>query len=339
MDGHGGGTVAPWLDAAQWRFLGAAPAEEASRATAVRATLRALLDAIARVGTAVPDTDRDLADAFFGWRLELGAYGVDGVDRVDVSGRPRSGAPLVFRVHRGVGEEVRFVSHGWLLEVRPLLDALQTRLHGDELEVDYRLAASRRLLPPGPIVFPDGWWTGWKEREADGVSFGEGYRALVYPPLATALRPLGAACRVLELGGGDGEGLAQLDGWSAAVLVDRNADLLAQAAARFGDRVHTRRHDLREDVPLTAFGGPFDLVIAVGVLGINVLDRACALRWLGRIRDGLPPGGRCVITGWTPSLVVGEDLVAAGFEVHNRAAPASPAHPEWRHHLYLLRRG
>ncbi|MCB9662585.1 MAG: class I SAM-dependent methyltransferase [Alphaproteobacteria bacterium] len=340
MVDHASGTVAPWLDAAQWRFLGGPPAEDGTRRARVGATLRLLRATLDAHATPVPPDAEDLVSAFFGWRMDLRAYGVDGLDGLAVSGRPRTGAPLVVSELGPGGPRHRFVGHGWLLLVRPLLDALQALLHGDELEVDFRLAGRHRLLPTGTVEFPDGWWPGWKDREADGLPFGEAYRTWVYPAVARALAVLPEGLRVLDLAGGDGEALALVPAPAEAWLVDRCAALLGEAATRFAGRpVHTVRADLRDDRALGELtGGPVDLVVAVGALCVNVLPEEACLRLVARLADVLVPGGRAVVSGWTPCQVDAACFEAAGLRVCNRVAPWRADAPDWRLHLYLLER-
>ncbi|MCA9572937.1 MAG: class I SAM-dependent methyltransferase, partial [Myxococcales bacterium] len=308
-----------------------------TRRARVEGSVRRLVAVLHAEGAPVPDELSDLVDAPFGWRLFLGRYDLDRLAGPTGPGRPRAGAPWVVTPD---GAAPVLVGHGQLWVVRPLVDALLGLLDGDEVELEHRLAGSRRLLPTSPVVFPGGWWPGWKDRALDDLTHGEGYRRWIHPPLAEVLAALSGPLDVLDLGGGDGDALALCPQVGRAVVVDQDAAMVAAARARFAGRdVEGVALAVDGTTDLVAVcGGQVDLVVAMGLLCVNVMDAPTARAVLARIAEVVRPGGWCVLTGWTPSLVGSDDLEACGFEVRNRVAPGREGEEAWGHGLFVGRR-
>jgi hypothetical protein len=232
--------------------------------------------------------------------------------------------------------------------VRPLIMALVAASDGDELEMDYALSADQPIFPHSTFLFPDGWWDAWKERALDEegtVHLGDVYRHQVMPAVWEVLAQLpGPLQRVVDLGGGDGECLAA---WldlrpdiGDAALLDRNAPALELARGRLGGRARVVAHDLARTSAATlreAAGGPIDVVLAIGVLCVNVLTREGALRCAEAVAGALAPGGVAVLAGWTPALLRRSEWEALGLCVVNTTRPDS-AEAWGGPQLYVLQR-
>ncbi|GAA5127398.1 class I SAM-dependent methyltransferase [Haloechinothrix salitolerans] len=115
-------------------------------------------------------------------------------------------------------------------------------------------------------------WVEWQE-----APWGRLRYRLVSHTLSYALRGLGARCRVLDIGGGDGADSVPLAAHGHDVTVlDKSEELLARAAERTGGRLAGRVRTVRADLdelagrePLVAMrdvGAGYDLVLCHNVL-------------------------------------------------------------------------
>jgi ubiquinone/menaquinone biosynthesis C-methylase UbiE len=136
------------------------------------------------------------------------------------------------------------------------------------------------------------------------------------------VRALGAAERVLDLGGGDGRLAPEL---AAAELTI--ADVSAVALERARRRVpRARLTHVEPDRPLPFEDSSFDLVLCADVLE-HVRDVQLLLSEARRV---LRPGGRLAVTTPAHGRLTGLDVLVRGFE--RRFAPLSP------HLRFLTRR-
>ena len=312
------------LDPHAWRL----PAHAAGEVAGLAAGIAELVDA---EGLAVPPAHEHLVHTFFGYRFRFGRR--DGAPHeIDLSFRLEHGTPTVVRVVDARGERTRFLGPASRWVLQPLVDALVARVEGDELELDYTLAGRQPVLSGSSFVFPDGWWDAWKQRkltDREGT-VGDAYRVDLYPWFQRALRACepawrGRPLRVVDLCGGDGEALAslvsELGGPQDAVVVDRNAAALDDAAAR-GFR--TVQHDVVGADLADLAGGPIDLLIASGALCVNVMRGEEAEAVADAVADAMAPGGVALVGGWTPCLIAAEGWRRRGLTVWNTVRPHAP---------------
>ncbi len=331
----------------QWS-LPAAPSATApdapSREARLRAVVGALLDRIAAEGTDdVPLDAQHLVAAPFGYVFRFSR--VAGLPaRLQFSFRLDPGTPLVVWVDEGGARRLRYVPGATAWAVQPLVEALVALAAGDEFEAAYALAARHPLFPTSTLLFPDGWWTTWKDRQlADDQpgTVGEAYRAHVYPWVERIVARVAAgrgAMRVLDVCGGDGEALAGVLGvlpaGSSATLIDRNEGALAAARRRVPDAAAVAA-DVGADPEVIRAAGPADLVLLIGALAVNVLSPDVAVDVARAVASALTPGGVAIAAGWTPCLLEADDWAALGLVPFNTSRPA-PARTWVGQQLYGL---
>jgi len=136
------------------------------------------------------------------------------------------------------------------------------------------------------------------------------------------VRGLGAAARVLDLGGGDGRLAAELAA-DELTVADASAGALERARARVPD---ARLVQVVPDAPLPLDDSVFDLVLCADVLE-HVRD---VQLFLSEARRVLRPGGRLAVVTPAHGRLTGLDVVLRGFE--RRFDPLSP------HLRFLTRR-
>lgn len=286
--------------------------------------LRALLDA---EGSAhVPIDAWHLEAAFFGYRFHLDRYALEVVG-FDVAFRLLRGTEAVVTWRGRDGERRVFLGPGSAFVLQPLLAALLAAVDGDAFELDYTLAARHPIFPGSTFLFPDGWWSSWKDRSLEGgEAVGAIYEREIHPWVRRLLDqapPVHTARRVVDWCGGDGTSLRAMRGCfpdAEPLVLDRNVDALAAASA---SGLPVARADVTDAAAVSAaIGGPVDLILAVGALCSSVLPPERAADAADALAVALAPGGIAVLAGWTPALLTADDWRRRGLVVFNCTRPA-----------------
>jgi len=257
----------------------------------------------------VPLDSEALARTFFGAIVRGERLGVPAFS---LAWRMEVGSPMLWTS----GQERRFLPASITPRVRTLIDALGPLLSGDELELDYTHGAAELLFPQSTSVFPAGWWSGWRDRNADGANMGEIYDERVHPAMVQALEDLPERASVVELGSGGGELLAR--------AVRARPDLMFRAVEQCESEVRRFRVPgvAVEHCDARTWHGKADVVVACGLLNINVLRRDDALQLIRTLRPK-----RWIVGGWTPCLLNRKDWEDAGYSVRNTIRPV--VEPGW----------
>ncbi|MEN9408002.1 MAG: hypothetical protein RLZZ455_1218 [Candidatus Parcubacteria bacterium] len=262
-----------------------------------------------------------------------------------------------FELPSGVYTLSEEFSTEWYLVEKKTHELFHT-LSGSDVEVDSALPDREES---GTIEAS--YWSRWKE----GTRSGQVYRQDIYPEVANHVLPEIVAARgrhrAVDLFGGDGEfvrllqhsarvlgSTASLD-WS---LVDRDSASLSRA------RLHTnsplaRSREQQDGLKLTVHDpldltdvkkrqrlfreiGPQDLVTVIGGLNSSVITSVDAYQIAHDIREQLlVPGGTCVITGYTHSLLNRAMFIEMGFDVLQMSVPENIFANKLPRQLYVLR--